>query len=444
MKAEFGPRESISRLAVLLSGLSLCLFLCSAIASGGTEPPLSSRSDVEVVPCALALPGSIAAALRCPDKALAMRELDEAGCFLPNSSGVVEVRTVWLGRESLPVDAAGRDPVIQAFMANCLVESVRDTSVLGPAEESAVVFLRNALKGSDPRIAGIAMAGLASVLDKDDVITIVRLGSTQSMLSIPAIAALSLSCIPEAKAGVASIREAYAGTRQRIEIDRWVDGSQEVIEHCGRERLPSAKSFVGEVALPGTRQAVSRSGSPDAIHVKAALESAKDAKALQTLLDVRCTSVHADAVDEIRKAWRVRGTAGNTLVSDPVAQAVMARCLIQVDSAVPAEKAEITEATRFLRSAIHSDDAMAVVAAVEGLAIVSAAEDIARIADVPRRIPALLNHIVRIVGFTCGANNLKTLALMRKEAATEQLRERIDAVYKHVEPVREQTCGKGK
>ncbi len=94
--------------------------------------------------------------------------------------------------------------------------------------------------------------------------------------------------------------------------------------------------------------------------------------------------------------------------------------------------------------AIRSDDVMAVVAAVEGLAIVGADENVTRIAEVSRRIPALLNHVVRIVGFTCGANNLKTLALMRKEAVTEQVRDRIDAVYKHVEPVREQTCGKGK
>jgi hypothetical protein len=87
---------------------------------------------------------------------------------------------------------------------------------------------------------------------------------------------------------------------------------------------------------------------------------------------------------------------------------------------------------------------MAVVAAVEGLAIIGADEDVTRIAEVPRRIPALLNHVVRIVGFTCGANNLRALALMRKEAATEQVRDRIDTVYQHVEPVREQTCGTGK
>jgi hypothetical protein len=56
----------------------------------------------------------------------------------------------------------------------------------------------------------------------------------------------------------------------------------------------------------------------------------------------------------------------------------------------------------------------------------------------------LLSSTLRIVGFTCGASNLKTLALMRQQAATETVREQIDMVYKAVEPVREETCGKGK
>jgi hypothetical protein len=79
---------------------------------------------------------------------------------------------------------------------------------------------------------------------------------------------------------------------------------------------------------------------------------------------------------------------------------------------------------------------MAVVAAVQGLAIIGADEDVTRIAEVPRCIPGLLNHVVRLVGFTCRTTNLKTLALIRKEAAAEQMRDRIDAVYKRVEPVR--------
>jgi hypothetical protein len=426
-----------------LSGVVFCLLCHSAIASAETSQPPSS-SDVNVAPCALAGPGSVTAALSCPDKALAMQALDEAGCFLPNSPGAMEVRRIWLRRESLAPDAAGRDPVVQAFMANCLVESTRGSGSLGPAEASAVAFLRQALNEPSLGIAGIAMAGLSGVLVKDDVTTIVRLGSTQSALAIPAIAGLSTSCIPEAKAGMASIRAAYAGTQQQVEIDRFVDGSKELMEHCGREGMSSSKAFVGEVALPGTSHAVPRARLPDATQVKAALGSSRDPKALQTLLDVQCTPEHADVVDEMRKAWRGRGTAGSTLVSDPVAQAVMARCLIQADSAVPAKKAEIMEATAILRSAVHSDDVMAVVAAVEGLAIVGADEDVTRIAEVARRVPALLNHVVRIVGFTCGANNLKTLALMHKEAATEQVRDRIDTVYKRVEPVREQTCGAGK
>ena len=145
-------------------------------------------------------------------------------------------------------------------MANCLVESIRDVGAVRPAEASAVAFLRQALNEPSRGLAGIAMTGLSGVLVKDDVATIVRLGSTQATLAIPAIAALSTSCIPEAKSGVASIRAAYAGTQQQVEIDRFVDGSKELMEHCGREGMPSSKSFVGEVALPGTRQAVPRSG----------------------------------------------------------------------------------------------------------------------------------------------------------------------------------------
>jgi hypothetical protein len=255
---------------------------------------------------------------------------------------------------------------------------------------------------------------------------------------------LSISCIPEARAGVPSIRATYVGTQQGVEIDRFIDGSKELMEHCGHEGLLRPTSFVGEVALPGTHQAVPRSSSPDATQVKAALGSVKDPKALQTLLDVQCTPEHGDAVNEMRKALRGRGAEDSSLVSDPVAQAVIARCLIQADSAAPTDKAEMAMATRILRSAIHSDDVMAVVAAVEGLAIIGADEDVTRIAEVPRRIPGLLNHVVRVVGFTCGTTNLKTLALIRKEAMTEQMRDRTDAVYKTVEPVREQTCGSGK
>jgi hypothetical protein len=44
-------------------------------------------------------------------------------------------------------------------------------------------------------------------------------------------------------------------------------------------------------------------------------------------------------------------------------------------------------------------------------------QDVKRIAHLPKRVPWLLISGVRFVGFTCGANNLKTIALIRKEAA---------------------------
>jgi hypothetical protein len=93
-----------------------------------------------------------------------------------------------------------------------------------------------------------------------------------------------------------------------------------------------------------------------------------------------------------------------------------------------------------LRSAIHSDDVMAVVAAVQGLAIVNAGQDVPSIAEVPHRMPGMLNAVVRILGFTCGDNNLKTIAAIRQKATTQKLRDQIDAVYGSVEPVRKEKC----
>jgi hypothetical protein len=367
-----------------------------------------------------------------------MRALDEAGCLVPNSPGVMEVRRIWLSREGLAADAAGRDPVVQAFMANCLVESIRDVSAVGPVEASAISHLRQALNEPSRGLEGIAMTGLAGILVKEDVATIVRLGSTQSTLAIPAIAALSISCLPEAKAGVASIRAVYVRAQPGVEIERFIAGSKELMEHCEHSNGSSPRTFTAEALITRSDSGVPRSGSPDAAHVRSALESPKDKSALQTLLDVQCTADHADAVDEMRRAWRGRDTL------DLVVQAVIARCLVEVDSLVSAQKSEVREAAVVLRSAIHDSNAMAVVAAVEGLAIIGADEDVERIAAVPRRLPGSLNWTIRMVGFRCGANNLRTLALIRKRAATDQVRDQIDAVYKHVRPVREQTCGKGK
>jgi hypothetical protein len=360
-----------------------------------------------------------------------MRELDEAGCFIANSPAAMEVRKIWQARESLAPDAAGRDPVIQAFMANCLVESIRSGGPLGPAEASAVAFLKQALKEPNRGLAGIAMAGLSGVLVKEDVVTIVSLGSGQPTLAIPAIAALGMSCVPEAKAGVTSIRAAYAGTQQAVEIDRFMADTKELPAHCGRDGRASSNAFVGKVVVPPDR-------SPDATQMNAALENLKGPKALQTLLDLQCTADHADAVEEMRKAWQRHGSLGM------VVQAVIAKCLIEADVVGSPRQSEVGEAAVVLRRAIHDADAMSVLMAVKGLALVGADEDIAEIAEVPRRIPGSLNAVVRALGYACGASNLNTIALMREQAGTGPIREQIDTVYQRIEPVREQKCGKGK
>ena len=90
-----------------------------------------------------------------------MRHLDEAGCFV-NDAAKVEVRNVWLARESLPLNAAARDSTIQLFMAACLVEGHSKTHPPDPAEASTVVYLRSALRVPDPQIVGVAMISLWS------------------------------------------------------------------------------------------------------------------------------------------------------------------------------------------------------------------------------------------------------------------------------------------
>jgi hypothetical protein len=204
------------------------------------------RSDEAVISCERAAPGSITAALTCADKSEAMRQLDEAGCFV-NNAAEVEVRNVWLARKSLPATAAARDHTIQLFMAGCLVEAHSKTHPADPAEVSAVAYLRIALKDPDPQTAGIAMMSLWPVLTQDDVAIIVKRASTESALVMPAVTALTLQCTAEAKSGVATIQSVYAGSEQGNQIRRLIEGNAGLCDHDGHARRAA---FPGKVLVP--------------------------------------------------------------------------------------------------------------------------------------------------------------------------------------------------
>jgi hypothetical protein len=237
-----GKGNCIARLAALWPiGILLCC--CSAMAAAYG---VVGQSDEATMSCAHAAPGSITAALFCADKAEAMRQLDEAGCFA-GAPAVLEVRNVWLARESLLANAAARDRKIQLFMAECLVEAHSKTHSPNAAEVSAVAYLRAALKESDPQISGVAMIALAPVLAKDDIDMIVRLGSTQSALAMPAVTALSIACTPESKSGIAAIQSVYAGSEQGNEIQRLVAGNAGL---CGDNGHARRAEFSGKVFVP--------------------------------------------------------------------------------------------------------------------------------------------------------------------------------------------------
>src|SRR5271157_389849 len=189
-----------------------CCFSATVYSAVGHSSGLESNRPVGL--CMDARPGSITAALICADKKEAMQQLDVAGCFVAQAPAAVEVRNVWLSRESLPAIAAARDRTVQLFMAQCLVEAHSKTHPPDRAEKSAVVYLRNALKDADPQIAGIAMMSLAPVLNKNDIDTIVKLASTQFAIAMQAVTALGLRCNDEAKLGIAAIQLAYVGSSQ--------------------------------------------------------------------------------------------------------------------------------------------------------------------------------------------------------------------------------------
>jgi hypothetical protein len=163
-----------------------------------------------------------------------MEQLDEAGCFVPNAPAVVEVRRVWLARDALEETATARDANVQIFMAGCLVEAHSKTQAPDAAEGSAVAFLRSALRGPDPDLAGPAMMMLGPVLNRDDMDVIVRLGSTNAKFAMPAVTVLGLQCTAEAKAGVAAIQAACAATEQAGEIQSLVEGNAPLCDEHGR------------------------------------------------------------------------------------------------------------------------------------------------------------------------------------------------------------------
>lgn len=91
----------------------------------------------------------------------------------------MEVRQVWRSRGSLPAVSAARDLLVQALIAKCLVAASLDQNSPELVDPSELSFLRSAVSSTNPGVSVIAMMGLAPVLTKDDIATIVDVGITQ-------------------------------------------------------------------------------------------------------------------------------------------------------------------------------------------------------------------------------------------------------------------------
>jgi hypothetical protein len=403
------------------------------------------QEALPAIPCYLALAGSLTNALVCSDNAAAAQQLFKLDCLTSHAPEVMEVRRVWRNLGSIPEVSAAHDILVQVLMTKCLVAASLYLSSPEPVDPPALSFLRSALKNSNPNVSAIAMMGLAPVLTKSDIAAIVEIASTHESLALAALMTLSSSCLVEAHLGISSIRAAYPGPLSN-NIDKFMAESvvREQSDACHGNKARVPQSVITEATnVPPVTEFGKQSSN--AIQVKTALELLAPKRALQVLLDLSCDDENIGAVAEMRQAWHDRNSPAATgTVRDPIIQAVIARCLIEIDSRVQSDRVEIADATTVLRSALLGDDVMGVLAAVEGLAVLNSDQDVNGIADVPYHIPGTLNAVVRIVGFTCGDKNSKTIAAIRKSASTLQLRDQIDAVYKPVEAWRNEHCGANK
>lgn len=234
-------------------------------------------------------------------------------------------------------------------MANCIIEANHNPNLAAPLKATAVDYLRNALRDSSPSIVAVAMMGLSTVLEQEDIDPIAK----QPNLAVPAVAALSISCSREAKAGIVSIRAAYADTSKAAEIDQFVDESKDL---CAGKVLQALPTFVGQVIPSPTAQ---HREFPSAAQVRSALSSEHPQSVRLQVLNARCSAARADVVGEMREAWEARNSpSSSATVRNPLIQTVIAKCLIYADYAANSANVEVTNAAGLLRTAIRSDDNM--------------------------------------------------------------------------------------
>jgi hypothetical protein len=204
--------------AAPLAWLAFVFLVCMAGAPSFSQPLESSST----IPCNIAVPGSLTNALVCSNNATAAQQLFKLDCLGSRAPEVMEVRQVWRSRESLPALSPARDLVVQALMANCLVAASLFQNSPELADSSELSFLRSALRNPNPGVSVIAMMGLAPVLTKDDIATIVEIASTHESLALSGVMTLSTSCLPEAHLGIASIRTAYPGPLRNSDLDKFM------------------------------------------------------------------------------------------------------------------------------------------------------------------------------------------------------------------------------
>jgi hypothetical protein len=179
---------------------------------------------------------------------------------------------------------------------------------------------------------------------------------------------------------------------------------------------------------------------PDVNQIRNALNSSDVAGAIHLMVQLHCATDLPDHVSEIRRFWNARNSPGAAAPSrNAVIQALMAQCLIegQVDGT---PKSELESAVSLLRSAILSQDLSEVLAGALGLLANSDSHDISSIASVSHRFPIATNLMAEAASASCASIATAIIDLMREQAPSESVRERILAINKRAEAQRLRKC----
>jgi hypothetical protein len=375
----------------------------------------------------------VADALVSTNSSAAANVLVKLNCLTMDALVVTQVQRAWTTIGTSPPDSVTRNANVQSLMAKCILDATGTPLITKQSHDSALQYLRGALRSSRLDLETIAIVAIAPNATIDDVNLIRDIGLNNPRMATIAVNALLPSCLPDADLAVNAIRQKYANLPQIADIEASIGRSEvkKLRELCRAQRVsPIDSGASNRMKL-----------SPDVSDIREALDSSNARNALKVIIDLHCSQTGKAQVDEVRRAWRERAAPNATAaMRDPSIQAVMAECLIEARATPPPSNQDVDAAVTLLRTAVTSDDPTEALVASIGLIHLSEARDIQSIVNFTHRFSYQTVPVVMNLSTSCGPNAAPTIQAMLDQAPNRTLRDRIDAIYTQAAQRRRAKC----